>query len=356
MPSSSRPYQSKLLQTLLQRLQNGLGRQRRAWRQVQSTAVWAAQVALLPVYKLLQQTVERSSFGGSAHRPARLDSAEDRAEVSQPILQILAYTQTLLPAAQADRLWPPVQLSPTKNNGLKQRIQQFFTRGFRPRTNLPTTPSHSLPAQTASDLVPAPRANISTTGPIHGLVARQSLDQTVLASSLAKKNIVLVTAKQQIIDVFSPQQQQQLKDYIAQVMTAYWQSRTARLSERIQQHHGTSPTSLPKAKINKPRLRLWPLFPKTQIHSDPKPVLLNSFSPLTTRSPSEIGHPTDSTLVTTAATTNLFTAPPKTLEAQVNFTRYIEHPLETILRWVDRILTWLEQHWYQWASKHHSNK
>ena len=355
MPSSSRPYQSKLLQTLLQRLQNGLGRQRRAWRQVQSTAVWAAQLALLPVYKLLQQTVERSSFGGSAHQPAQLDSTEDRAKVSQPILQILAYTRTLLPAAQADRLWPPAQLSPTKNNGLKQRIQQFFTRGFRPRANLPPAPSHSLLAQTASDL--APRANDSITSPIHGLIARQSLDQPVLASSLAQKNIVLVTAKQQIIDVFSPKQQQQLNDYISQVMTAYWQSRTALLSERIQQHHGILPSSLPITRVRKPRLRLWPLFPKKQIDSDPKPLLLNSLSPLTTRSSSKITHQTDSNFVTTVPTTNLFTLPSKTLEAHVNFTRYIEHPLETILRWVDRILTWLEQQWQQRISnRHHSNK
>ncbi|MEO0349274.1 MAG: hypothetical protein AAF282_04405 [Cyanobacteria bacterium P01_A01_bin.15] len=355
MPSSSRPYQSKLLQTLLQRLQNGLGRQRRAWRQVQSTAVWAAQLALLPVYKLLQQTVERSSFGGSAHQPAQLDSTEDRAKVSQPILQILAYTQTLLPTAQVIRLWPPVQLSPTKNNGLKQRIQQFFTQGFWPRANLPTAPSHSLPAHTGSDLAPAPKANSSTTDPINGLVIRRSLHQTVLASSLAQKNIVLVTAKQQVIDVFSPKQQQQLNDYISQVMTAYWQFRTTLLSERIQQHHGISSASLPQVKVRKPRLRLWPLFPKKQIRSGPKPPLLDSFSPLATRSSSKIAHQTNSTLVTTAPTESFRNPSSKTLEAQVDFTRYIEHPLETILRWVDRILTWLEQHWHQWVSKHHSS-
>ena len=140
-------------------------------------------------------------------------------------------------------------------------------------------------------------------------------------------------------------------------MTAYWQSRTALLSERIQQHHGILPSSLPITKVRKPRLRLWPLFPKKQIHSDPKSLLLNSLSPLTTRSSSKITHQTDSNLVTTAPTTNLFTLPSKTLEAHVNFTRYIEHPLETILRWVDRILTWLEQQWQQRISnRHHSNK
>jgi len=46
------------------------------------------------------------------------------------------------------------------------------------------------------------------------------------------------------------------------------------------------------------------------------------------------------------------------LEAKVTAFEYIEHPLETALKWIDRILTWLETHWkrlvkvwYQWLAR-----
>jgi hypothetical protein len=54
MPSSSRPYQSKILRFVLSQFQQGVERHRRAFRQVRSAATWGVQLALSPVYAVLR--------------------------------------------------------------------------------------------------------------------------------------------------------------------------------------------------------------------------------------------------------------------------------------------------------------
>ena len=39
---------------------------------------------------------------------------------------------------------------------------------------------------------------------------------------------------------------------------------------------------------------------------------------------------------------------PHAFEANVKDVNYLEHPLERILRWIDRVLTWCEHRWQQW--------
>ncbi|MEO1447555.1 MAG: hypothetical protein AAFV46_15230, partial [Cyanobacteria bacterium J06635_11] len=123
MPSSSRPYQSKLLKFVLQQWQQGVKRQDRAWRQLQSAGVWGAQVAIFPIYAVMR-AVKRASFAlgsGSTHPPAEPITVAKGSvtDLDHSLTAILSHTQQLLSSEQT------AQLAVTSKSGIIRKVQSL---------------------------------------------------------------------------------------------------------------------------------------------------------------------------------------------------------------------------------------
>ncbi|MEO0397237.1 MAG: hypothetical protein AAF243_14805 [Cyanobacteria bacterium P01_A01_bin.137] len=378
MPSSSRPYQSKVLKFVLQQWQQGIERQDRAWRQLQSASVWGAQVAIFPIYAVMR-AVKRASFAldsGSStqqNQPAEPITAAkgNVTDIDHSLTAILSHTQQLLSSEQA------TQLTVTPKRSLVRKVQSLLSTIVRqiwqqPIANLPSarhataitksrrravgiTTAHQIQQQSES-LTTARSAGIYrkvTSGLIHNGIT--------LASSLDTHQLVLVSSGNEIFDIFTAEQQADLKHYISCVMNAYWQSR----SITPQQPKQLSVKTI--LAIGTVFIAALPMeFKKAWSQITPAPSG-PSLPPLTSEPQprSRVFYPHSSTSDTIKAHVRrlpnkpinprrLTSNAPDAFEANVNDIKYLEHPLEGILRWIDRVLTWCENRWQRWLD-HRAN-
>ena len=145
MPSSSRPYQSKVLKFVLQQWQQGIERQDRAWRQLQSASVWGAQVAIFPIYAVMR-AVKRASFaldsGGSSQQNQSAEpitaAKGNVTDINHSLTAILSHTQQLLSSEQT------TQLTITPKRSLVRNVQSLLSMVVRqiwqqPIASLPST-------------------------------------------------------------------------------------------------------------------------------------------------------------------------------------------------------------------------
>lgn len=249
MPSSSRPYKSKLLRFVLQQWQQGLERQDRAWRQLQSTATWGAQVAVFPIY-VVMRALERANFAlGSQSNSGTSSSSQPTAPITRAqgnvtnlehsFTAILTHTQQLL-SSESSEDSSQLVIAPSDNlfnkaqsllSGVIQQIRQHL-----PGSQLSTRNATALtsPQRKHGPLVTSAKAQYR----FKGLARAQSVRMrrrasadllqhgTTLASSIKTQKLVLVNPSNEVFDIFTPEQQADLKHYIACVMNAYRESRT----------------------------------------------------------------------------------------------------------------------------------
>ncbi|MBT9317521.1 hypothetical protein [Leptothoe spongobia] len=248
MPSSSRPYQSKVLRFVLKQWQQGLERQDKAWRQLQSTAVWGAQVAIFPIYAIMR-SVERARFTFSSGNATQTDQATEPStaakgaepsiaakgnvtDINHSLTAILSHTQQLLDPQQTAQLIvaPPSNIIHATQSFLSNALaaieQRLPIRLQRWRGSQAITKrqrghltSHKKPGR--GGLTTVQPGNIG-----HSHSADLLQNGTTLASSLKTRRLVLVNPSNETFDIFTPKQQADLKHYINCVMNAYRQSRT----------------------------------------------------------------------------------------------------------------------------------
>lgn len=238
MPSSSRPYQSKLLRFALQQWQQGLERQNRAWRQIQSTAVWGAQVAVFPIYAIMR-AVKRASFVLSGHsaqseQPSGSIPPENVTDIDHTLTAILTHTQQLLVSEDTSQLAAAPKgefvqkaqafLSTTMGQ-LQQRLPGSRWWSTRHNTSIIPTQQDDL-THTRSPQNPSGTLTTRTIGIRRRVAADLLQNGTTLASSIQTRNLVLVNSNNEVFDIFTPAHQADLKHYIDRVMYAYQQSRT----------------------------------------------------------------------------------------------------------------------------------
>ena len=183
-PASSDRYQSRLFRFVHQQSRRFTQQCDRAWRNLKFTASWVAAVGMYPLFLLLQSRrstanqVDRAVEATLRQLPA--DDAvmqEESPTVDTPIRQVLLCV-TGVGSGQAEE---------TRRLGAEENNCQL------PITN------YQLPI-----------TNYSIKG---------------IASQLASRNLVLVTAQNQTLDVFDPQQQAALQDRIMTAIAEYWQYR-----------------------------------------------------------------------------------------------------------------------------------
>ncbi|MEM8614723.1 MAG: hypothetical protein AAGF93_22135 [Cyanobacteria bacterium P01_H01_bin.105] len=387
MPSSSRPYKSKLLRFVLQQWQQGLERQDQAWRQLQSTATWGAQVAVFPLYAIIR-AVKRAGFalGSSSNTPAPQSTPEistqtksNVTDIEHSFTAILTHTQQLLSPEQTS------QLAIRPKSGLIHKVKSLLSGVIgQIQKQLPAAlqvpprsaaliktqrGSHSLTtdSRTASkDLVKSghsrlqQRVSSTDLGPLG----------STLASAIETRQLVLVTANNQIFDIFTTEQQSDIKDYISRVMYAYQQSRTIaprrtrRLSAKTILAIGAVFIAALPMEFRKAWSQITPYRPEPSL----PPIATNGaqpnsrvFYPATgivhtetsarTGASMRTGHGRTGQLPGKASRRRLSSKAPDAFEANINDVKYLEHPLERVLRLIDRVLTWCEHRWQQWLER-----
>lgn len=373
MPSSSRPYKSKLLRFVLQQWQQGLERQDRAWRQLQSTTAWGAQVAVFPLYAIMR-SLERARFilgqsTAESEQPAEpIPPAQGNVtDLEHSLTAIFSHTQQLLSSEQKGQLAiaPKSSMPRTATHLLVtvvDRIRQQFPKRFRAGRNLTTITKsqHSFGQLTTHNRTQQKQGHLTTGGAadIQRRTTQSGLAQNgmTLASSLKTRNLVLVNLKNEVFDILTPAQQQDLKHYITRVMHAYQQSRT------IVPHQPKQLSVKTILAIGGVFLAALPMeFRKAWSQIAPGPELPDLPPPISSPQPrSRIFYPQSSARNTVKTRARLqgeaihSTVPvgrrlssnsPDAFEASVNDVSYLEHPLEKILRWLDRVLTWCERRW-----------
>ncbi|MEM6256582.1 MAG: hypothetical protein AAF821_27055 [Cyanobacteria bacterium P01_D01_bin.156] len=371
MPSSSRPYQSKLLRFVLRQWQQGWQRQDIAFRQIQSTATLGAQVAILPIYAIIRAvkranlTLNSGSSQSFQHDINITKSTENITDIAHSLTAILTYTQQKLSKQQTTQLSIRSTRKATRKKlrflpSLVEKIQQQFP--FRKQT---------CEHDGKSTLTQWHSGNITTTQKRsekierlvkhHSSLERQAssnlLQQgTTLASSLETRQLVLINLKNEVFDIFTPEQQADLQHYIDRIMYAYRQTHTIahRQTKRLSNNTllaigAVFVTALP-AEFRK----AW-----NQILSNASDVTLPDISNDASKPRFRVFYPQSTSfntvrakarkLQTTSTASNthrrLSSRAPHAFEANVNNVRYLEHPLERILRWLDRVLTWCEHRW-----------
>ena len=355
----SRPYQSKVLRFVLRQWQQGLTRQDRAWRQLQSTATWGTQVAVLPIYAILR-SVERARFtlsSGSQQSQSTDTSITAKRHITDldhSLTAILSHTQQLLAPKQMEQLAirpkPGRKAQSFLSRGLPQIVKRLSARLFKERS---TAVAHGTDLKQHGQLSPRREQGITTSRSAG--IDRQETSAllqhgTTLASSLKNRHLILVNAKNETFDILTPEQQIDLKHYIACIMNAYQRSRTL---ARRQTKQLSVKTVL---AISAVFVRSLPAeFSKAWLQV--APTTAPTLPPVNSPQPrSRILYPNSSSVRTVKArqltaresTYQLPSRSPDAFEARVNDTRYLEHPLEKILRLIDRVLTWCENRWQQW--------
>ncbi|WP_199755350.1 hypothetical protein [Chroococcidiopsis cubana] len=205
-PASSARYQSRLFRFVHKQSRRFNQQCDRAWRNLQSTASWVAAVGMYPIFLLLQS---RRSTANQVHQAVEAtlrqlpsDDAviqEESPTVDTPIRQVLLYVtgagrKELGELRELRELREKKQHSPVFTQCSASVYCQLSTNNYQ----LPIT-NYQLPI---------------TNYPIQGI-----------ASQLDSRNLVLVTAQNQTLDVIDPQQQVALQDQIMTAIAQYWQYR-----------------------------------------------------------------------------------------------------------------------------------
>jgi len=197
------PYQSRLLNLLVPQYRRLVEKGERAIRQMKVAVSWAAQVVIYPVYLLLQTTRLAFRQLGQAVKAQLPQLREEAPDVDRPIQEVLL---AVLPEVGELVLTPDVV-------GLQS-----------PKPNVPqhwdlivnNTPLVSPKQQEKADRLPeaTPRP-ADPRGGYKGQVIRG------VATELTSKNLILVTADNQELDIFTQQQQKELQQLIIWQLAKY---------------------------------------------------------------------------------------------------------------------------------------
>ncbi|MGK7904258.1 MAG: hypothetical protein AB4352_23165 [Hormoscilla sp.] len=215
------PYQSRLLNLLVPQYRRLVEKGDRAIRQMKVAASWAAQVVIYPVYLLLQTTRVAFRQLGQAVKSqipqlqATVEAA-DGYDVDTPIGQVL---QAALPEVGELVLTPDLVLSQSpKPNGVWSKpvdLSWAFPVVGSPQTPLKKGGFRKPPLLQGGVWGGSAALPVDPRGGYKGQVIRG------LATELTSKNLVLVTADNQELDIFTVGQQKELQQLIIWQLAKY---------------------------------------------------------------------------------------------------------------------------------------
>jgi hypothetical protein len=266
MPSSSRPYQSKILQFVLRQIQQGIDRHQRAVRQVQVAAVWGLQIAMSPIYAVMRAMRLAGTQLGQGASGGRLPllgwfrkepSGDEPAPVVDPVAvdaTLEAWLDTLSDQSRSDVAMPIFQTLASVQTWLlpEQRAQLVLSQP-------------GAVAQRADD-----RAVLGGLS-IRGWLQRRAQPDLEglgithiqgLATDLTTRALLLVGPNNEVWDILTTEQQIRLHQQIFALVDAFWRYQANRMTLKF---HERVMSWLPLPKAWKRHLfqpRLWGQAPR----------------------------------------------------------------------------------------------
>lgn len=199
-------YQSRLFNFVHQQSRRLGDRVEQTFRHLQVATTWSLEALLYPVFLLMQKAVE------SAGKQLNPQQAQKKLHLSAynpdsppatdtPIQRILQAVENL-PQTTEDK----ENINKTPLAFLSGSLAKAFSR-FKFVQNSSSTLTYSSPI----------REN-----PSSGNIKQLRLPIRGIATQLINRNLVLVTAENQILDILTPQQQEKLQDRIIGEVADYW--------------------------------------------------------------------------------------------------------------------------------------
>ncbi|MBE9006174.1 hypothetical protein IQ259_14200 [Fortiea sp. LEGE XX443] len=211
---SSGRYQSRLFNFVHQHSRRLTEQWEHTFRHLQVATKWGVEALLYPMYLLFQsaESTVKTLYTKEPHHRLKLQPnysdrpLETTPTVDTPIQRVLEALQKL----PSEEITTPAKSAPL--NFLGSWWQKLFQHS-------PTNNSTLTPSLTISD-------NFSSR-----LTSPQLKEVQGIASNLANRNLVLVTANNEILDILTSQQQTKLVDRIISEVAGYWHYQQLRLSE-----------------------------------------------------------------------------------------------------------------------------
>ena len=245
-------YKSKLFNFLSRKSRQLKDESDRALRNLKVAAVWGAQILLYPVYLLTQtsQLAGRQLQQATQEKFPQLQTSgkKDRARPKNPPPPPPADTpiqQVLLAIAgqeESELLLNPAanSVAASSNTGFFNQVADAINRvsttyfGFKffnhnaasgsspsSSSNLILRPLNLPETVVVQTLQPKAAAGTSSGQSLAAALQNQTVVRGV-ATQLATRSVVLVTAENQILDILSPEQQQKLQHRIRWELANYW--------------------------------------------------------------------------------------------------------------------------------------
>ncbi|MBW4631382.1 MAG: hypothetical protein KME30_05620 [Iphinoe sp. HA4291-MV1] len=202
-------YQSKLFNFFHQKSRRWGEQFERTIRHLQVAANWSLEALLYPVYMLIHKATE--SAGKQLHT-----------DEQQPTLQLQG-NETNNPETPLS-VDTPIQR--VLEAAVILQVENKQTSQFKILESLPIAP----PSSPLSPSSPSLRLAESQGGHAQGTLTCSSSPSSLppivqgIASLLANRNLVLVTAENEILDILTPQQQEKLQNRIIDEVAIYWRS------------------------------------------------------------------------------------------------------------------------------------
>ncbi|MUL38990.1 hypothetical protein [Gloeocapsopsis dulcis] len=216
MSSASGRYQSKLFNFVHQQSRRFTQQCDRAFRQIQFATSWISPAVLYPFYALFQKSKQFSQKPASPQLQATQQDSSPPTPPSAdtPIQQVLQLFEL-----------------PTEKIALPNRDEQ-------PKRNFAWFLLHLIRlAQQSKELFQPNRPTVASPVEWIPITAKLKNNRRVIrgiASGLASRNLVLVTTENEILDVFTPQHQEQLQAKIQGEVATYWRYQRLAYASQVQ--------------------------------------------------------------------------------------------------------------------------
>lgn len=251
--ASSGRYQSRLFNFVHRQSRKLTQGCDRAFRHLQVATNAVVPVLLYPIYLLFQLTtakqLHQTAQQSWTQLPVDNPNSLHKPLTDTPIQRVL---QAVMPSESAFLTFPQHK-KPAFSAFLTFLRFKFFPRGLDSSSNLSKSSPQitSLPISLVSD---PPRPVIQG-----------------IATQLASRTLVLVTAQNKILDIFTPQQQQKLQERIIAEVADYWRYQQLLGKQQIKQLVSTRAVFLPvslssmKAWVQEAVARTSNIFPKSSL-------------------------------------------------------------------------------------------
>ncbi|MDZ7960028.1 MAG: hypothetical protein RMY34_19455 [Aulosira sp. DedQUE10] len=204
---SSGRYQSRIFNFVHQQSRRLTEQLEHTIRYVQVATKWGVELILYPIYLLLESNQSPEITLYSKEPPTRLQLESETPPLADtPIQNVLETVKNL----------PFTETTTTPSNSISTPAQPLVFLESLWLQFLPHQPSNNPTLSQSLTILENPAGSLNPS-PIHPIVRG-------IATDLENRNLLLITADNESLDILTPQQQAKLEDLIISEIANYWRS------------------------------------------------------------------------------------------------------------------------------------